>query len=88
MIGARVSHARAWISMLVSLVLALALPALALAQAPTQPQPQEGGQQGTGGGGGGLAGTGFDAWQVGLLGVVCLALAFMLVRSARASRAR
>ena len=63
-------------------LLALAVPVLALAAPPAR----EAGT-GRGGGGGGLAATGFDAWKIGLLGVLCLAAALFLAFRSRAERA-
>ena len=62
-------------------LLALAVPVLALAAPPAR-------EAGTGRGtGGGLAATGFDAWKIGLLGVLCLAAALLLAFRSRAERA-
>ena len=63
------------------ITVALTLPALALAQG-------DEGQVAQGGGGGdtGLAQTGLDAWQVGLAGAFCLALALVLFRTAKPAR--
>ena len=75
MIGARVRRVRAfgyWL--LTAAAAALALPAVALAD--------EGPARGTPGGGP-LAQTGFEAWQVGLAGLLLVAAAFVVLRRTR-----
>ena len=89
MAAAGLKRARALLSaVLVFVAAALAVPALALAQGTGGPGEAEieVGQAGETGGaaGGGLGGTGFDAWQIALAGVVCIALALVLLRSRRA----
>ncbi len=64
------------------ITVALTLPALALAQGPEEDVIRGGGEGTTG-----LAQTGLDAWQIGLAGAFCLALALVLFRSAKPTRA-
>ena len=87
MVGPGVRRATAVVrATVVALVVALAVPAVALAaQGPggAGRQPTGPGGGGGGAGGGGLAQTGFDAWQVALLGAALVAAALFLFRSAR-----
>ncbi len=89
MTGARCRSALAVLSALVG---ALVVPVVALAGTgtPGGAEIQGGGETGlgtgTGGGGGGLAGTGFDAWQIALVGVVLIVGAVLLLRRSRPVR--
>ena len=64
-------------------VAALVVPVTALS-AIEPPRNTEG--TGSGRGGGGLAGTGFDVWQVALVGVALVAVAMLLMRRAARDR--
>ena len=74
-------HSRGVLAALVAaLALALSLPAAALAQ---EDQPQGdvgGGNSQTETGGGGFAATGFEAWQLGLVGLVLIGGALVVLR--------
>ena len=81
MIGAAVPRARV---VLTAFVAALVLPAVALAQGgpgagiqrPEDPTSEQTAR-------GGLAATGFEVWQIALLGVVLVAVALVLLRGVR-----
>lgn len=79
-------------AILSAMVLALAMPASGLAggSTPGGAELGGGGEENTGtgleAGGGGLAATGFDAWKIGLVGLVLIAGSLVLVRSVRPVR--
>ena len=88
MLGARVRL----VALLSVLVLALAVPATALAGGGVAGTDEPTPSAGTGAGGpagttgGGLAGTGFEVWKLGLIGLVCMGGSLVLVRSVRPVR--
>ena len=72
----------AWAAFATAMI-ALTLPLAALAQAGEESPTGDAGSTpagGHGGAGGGLAGTGFEAWQVGLLGLGLVVAALVLFR--------
>ena len=81
---------RVVVAFLAALTLGLSVPTMALAQG-VGPVGQEAlgggeGQGDRGAGGGGLAQTGFDAWKIGALGLVCIAGALVLIRGTAPAR--
>ena len=87
MTGARCRSAVAALSALLG---ALAMPVVALAGTGGAggAEIQGGGETslGRGAGGGGLAGTGFDAWQIAVVGVVLIVGAVLLLRRSQPAR--